>query len=386
MKFQNVFFSALVAFASLGMVSAQEDDAAAGELVFVGDSIELSLKKPNLHSYVQVDFGDGELHNFIIDTGADVNVLDVQVSKDLGFETIGQTEIGAPGGAKISANIVNVPMAKSGDLGIQDAEFVTMDFAGMTGGTTQGVLGMGLFREFLLTLDPGNERAVVSHASLSQGQPGVVSYDSSGGQIEIEMNAGGVVIPTHLDTGATAEFTLPSEMIGALPLKGEPRDAGNARLVGGQRKIQVATLDGSINFAGSTYKDPDLLFMDPSAPSGNIGNMILDEFALSIDQKNKLVAFRKTDGKSLVTANNKRRRLGIRFRGMPGGSVLNVASVDPGSIGEKAGFQAGDVMLTLNGRPTEEYDMSELGALFGSASPLNFEIDRSGTSVDIEIP
>jgi type II secretory pathway component PulC len=70
---------------------------------------------------------------------------------------------------------------------------------------------------------------------------------------------------------------------------------------------------------------------------------------------------------------------------MPGGSVLEIGRVDPGSIGETAGLLAGDVLLTLNGRPTAEYDMSELGTLFRSSTPLRFDIERDGVAKTIAI-
>jgi len=125
--------------------------------------------------------------------------------------------------------------------------------------------------------------------------------------------------------------------------------------------------------------------MTPSPGAGNIGSGILADYIVSIDQKNHLIAFREPADGGLAASNNKPRRLGVRFKGMPGGKILTIASVNPGSLGELAGLAAGDVLLTLNDKPTDQYDMPELGALFGSRAPLKFDVERDGEAKIIEI-
>jgi Uma2 family endonuclease len=169
-------------------------------------------------------------------------------------------------------------------------------------------------------------------------------------------------------------------------LKEAPVSGAKARLVGGERDIKLAQLDGNIQFAGLDYENQNIAFMSPSSGHGNIGGRILGELVVSIDQRNHLIAFQKS-GRDVVAANdNKPRRLGVQFRGMPGGSVLTIGRVDQGSLGEEAGFLAGDVLLTLNDKPTEQYGMSDLRTLFGSAEPLTFDIERDGVSKTIQIP
>jgi S1-C subfamily serine protease len=70
---------------------------------------------------------------------------------------------------------------------------------------------------------------------------------------------------------------------------------------------------------------------------------------------------------------------------MPGGRELTIGYVEPGSLGEKSGLQPGDVLLKLNGKPGEEYDVGSLGALFRGAEPLRIEVGRNGQTQIIEI-
>jgi len=363
---------------------ARESDAAIGELKFTGDTLVLPLKKHAMHPRLNVDFGDDVAHEFIVDTGASVNVIDTTIAEKLGFEVVGETEIGAPGGPQIPAKIVKVPLAQVGGATIVDAEFVTMDVLGFSGGTTHGVLGTGIFSDYLLTFDRKAGHIELSRGSLSANEPGVLSYDPSNSQVEIEMDVAGRTVAAHIDTGSMGKFMLPGEIMASLSLQ-ESRMAGKARLVGGNRDIKHAQLNGSIQFAGFEFKNPQVAFMTPSPGAGNIGSGILADYVVSIDQKNHLIGFRKQAGAGVATNDNKPRRIGVGFRGAPGGTVLTVASVSPDSLADKAGLVAGDVLLKLNERPTEQYEMSELRTLFGSNEPLKFDVERDGEAKTVEI-
>ena len=170
-----------------------------------------------------------------------------------------------------------------------------------------------------------------------------------------------------------------------MPLKAAPAGEAKARLVGGERDIQFAQLDGSIQFAGLEYENQNIAFLSPSSGHGNIGGRILDDLLVSIDQQNHLIRFRETGRAAVASNENKPRRLGVQFRGMPGGNVLTVGYVEPGSIGEQAGLMSGDVLLTLNDKPTEQYDMSGLRTLLGGSERLTFGIERDGDAKTIEI-
>ena len=391
MKIRSRVISALLAVASLTAIGGQSSfarDSAAdiGEFNFAGDAVVLSLVKESMHPMVVVDFGDGGQHDFIVDTGAGVNVIDISIAESQGYEVVGETEIGAPGGPQIPATIVKVPLVHVGDATIVDAEFVTMDVNAFSGGMTQGVLGVGMFHEYLTAFDLTAGQITISQGSLSAGEPGVVPYNAEDAQIEIDVDVVGTRVATHIDTGSMGGFTLPAELMASLPLKEAPVSGAKARLVGGERDIQMAQLDGNIQFAGLDYENQNIAFMSPSSGHGNIGGRILGELVVSIDQRNHLIAFQKSASDAVAANDKKPRRLGVRFRGMPGGSVLTIGRVDPGSLGEKAGFLAGDVLLTLNDKPTEQYCMSDLRTLFGSSGPLQFDIERDGVSKTIEIP
>ena len=223
MKYQyialRILTAASIAIATISYSFAEESIAEPGQLEFAADSLTLPLTERGMHPKVIVDMGDGKKHKFVVDTGASVNVLDSAIAEVLGLEVVGEMQIGAPGGPQIPGKIVRMPLAHVGGATILNAEFVTMDLAKFSGGAMQGVLGMGLFRDYLLTYDYGRNEIQVTRDSLSAEEPGVMPYTDVSGHIQIDMDVAGTTLATHVDTGSMVGFTLPIEMKESLALK-----------------------------------------------------------------------------------------------------------------------------------------------------------------------
>ena len=389
MKHQSKLWRSIVNAAlltTLGHIAlASEPKPALGQLQFEGASLVLPMNIQTGHARVTVDLGDGKDHLFVVDTGAAINVIDAAIAESLGLNVVGEMEIGAPGGPKIPGNIVKATDPRLGAATIKGGEFVTMDLDTFSRGTMQGVLGLGLFKNYLLTYDYEKSEIRVTRESLSADEPGVMPYSDQDGHIQIDIDVAGTPLATHIDTGSMAGFTLPVELQDSLTLAPDGQRAGNARLVGGNRNITLGQLEGSIIFAGETYENPNVGFMDPSPGYGNVGARVLRDFVVSIDQENHLIRFAKTKRKKESTADGTPRRLGVQFRGMPGGSTLEIGDVQPGSLGEQSGLLPGDVLTKLNGMPAEEYDMPTLGALIRGDEPLVLEVERDGETKTIEI-
>jgi predicted aspartyl protease len=384
-------FTLLLALITLGTAGAQTDTGVesalpgTGTFEFSGPSAILPLTDTSGHPRVRVDLGDGQEYTFIVDTGATVNILDSALAERLGYEVVGETEIGAPGGPAVPANIVSVPVARIGEASISNAGFVTMDINGFSKGLIQGVLSLRLFHDYLLTYDQSNGRISVTRESLDADEPDVILYADLDGQIQVDIDVAGMTVTSHIDTGSMGTFTFPVEYQESLPLKSTPQPGPNARLVGGERSNTLARLDGRIRFAGNEFVDPDLVFMDPSPGYGNIGMGVMSHLQVSIDQQNHLVRFHRPAGAETAADAGERRRLGLMLGGAAGTSGLEIAGVVPGSLAESAGLREGDRLVTVNGRRCDQFTMPELGELFGSPAPLTLGIERDGAAQTIEI-
>lgn len=146
-------------------------------------------------------------------------------------------------------------------------------------------------------------------------------------------------------------------------------------------------LDGTVRLGDLEFRRPRVAFMDPMPGRANIGMDVLRDYVLTLDQASGTVALRD-ERQADIAARSPRgeRRLGLRLRGMSGESLRHVAGVDPGSLAVRAGFAAGDTMLSINGRSIDEFDVRELAALFRSNEPLRFAIQREGDDLELEIP
>ena len=356
-----------------------------GEFKFDGDLVVLPLTAKGGHPKVLVDLGEGRTLPFIVDTGASVNVIDSAIAEKMAYEVVGETEIGVPGGVQIPGKIIRIPKVHVGDAAILNAEFVVMDINGFSMGTMQGVLGLRLFEQYLLSFDLSGGTISVAKGRLYADSAGAMPYKVVGDKISLEVDVAGITVPSHIDTGSMGEFMFPIEIMELLPLKTAPQTGAQAKLVGGARDITFAQLDGDINFAGMQFDNPNLAFMDPAPGAGNIGSGIFGDYVMTIDQKNHLISFTKPEGHPAVTQSDKPRRLGLGFRGVPGGSRWVVSVVSPGSLASNAGIMAGDELVSVNGVDVAEYDMAKFGELLKSSTPLEFVFKREGTPYNTEI-
>jgi len=233
------------------------------ELSFPGQSAELTLHRKSGRLLVQVHIGEAGPYDFLIDTGAGVSVIDASIAASLGLIVVGQTEVHAPGGDSVPVDVVSAPGLRVGPVTIDNAQPITMNIGDMTSGLIQGVLGMDLFQNVVLTLDASAARVIVARGGLVPDAPGVVAVDQTSGRMKFDLDVAGEKISAQIDTGAPGGFTLPIERMEGLRFLNEPERRGQARLVGGTRTIRRRRLDGTIRFSGLEYENPDVAFMEP---------------------------------------------------------------------------------------------------------------------------
>lgn len=383
-----LFLAAVSCLGPWKSVAGAEQVETAPQLLFVGERVELDLHRKAGRFLVEVHVGDAGPFDFLIDTGAEVSVIDRAIATSLGLEVVGRSEVGAPGGELVPVDKLLVAELSVGAVTIAHARPVALNIGEMSGGLIQGVLGMDLFSGVVLTLDATAARATLARGALTPGAPGVVSFDRSSGRMKFDIDVAGVMVAAQIDTGSPSGFTLPIERMDGLPFLDEPEQRGRATLVGGTRSIRKKRLDGSIRFGGLQFENPHVSFMEPSPVTANIGSAILNTLVVEIDSGSGLIAFRRAaraETTGTLEPAARPRRLGIRFRGIPGGGLREIAGVEPGSRGEQAGFEAGDIIVSLNARPMSEYDQTALGTLIRGATPLVWEIERAGEHHVIEV-
>ncbi len=370
-----------------GIAQETPDTEWAGQIAFEGDQVVINVENSGWHSFASVTIGESETYKLIIDTGSGGSVLDSGVAEALGLEVVDQREVLSGGVEPVMLDVVRVPRIQVGDLTALNVEMVTAPLSMMTGGESHGVLGMNLFRDHLLAFNQQDNQVTVSRGSLTRGDPGVYDMSTGDGAFNVSIDVAGQQIPMHVDTGAPGGFTFPLALAESLPLMGGLHEGEPARMVGGQRDTWIAQLDGTVSLAGRAFENPPISFLDPSPRSGNLGNQITSQFLMTVDQRVGLIRFEPLDAQPVTQhrANTGRRRVGIQFGGMAGRDISVIGRVMPGSLAEQAGLQAADVVQSLNGQAMDNYDMAQLGQLFGGHDMLTFVVDRNGVEHTFEI-
>lgn len=226
---------------------------------------------------------------FAIDTGGQGQArADVSLVEKVALRKVGEVQASDGSGRN------TVPLDI---VGIDSIEFGGLKFTGIEAGSRDynrapqvppidGILGFGLFSDYLLTLDFAAKKVIVSKGSLPEpdGRE-VIAFDASLGIPAIEIEVAGKKLTAHLDTGNMAgAFMLPEEFAKSLKYKGEPTVVGRARTITSEIEIKQGTLDGKIVLGGIEFENPAVTY--PALRDANVGSRALEGLRLTFDQKN----------------------------------------------------------------------------------------------------
>ncbi|UCE60770.1 MAG: retropepsin-like domain-containing protein [Phycisphaerales bacterium] len=193
-------------------------------------------------------------------------------------------------------------------LAIGEAEFSSIQgirssragCASMIGEGIQGILGLPLFKDCLLTLDFPKRRVRLESGGLPEPDGETIEYSADKEDdygVTLTLSVGGVPVKTHIDTGSPALVTFLNKFQKKLPLKGKPHVVGVARTPQGEAEVRSAVLDGIIKLGKHEWVNPRIDFADLGPmldyDAGNIGSRLLKDFAVTVDQKNHRVRFRR---------------------------------------------------------------------------------------------
>lgn len=233
---------------------------------------------------------------FELDTGAPGGgVISKALAEKLRLPKVGKVEIGDPSGKnRREVDVVRIGTLTVGDLTLHKIRAEVDDFERRPPEEkVDGVLGIGLFEELLLTLDYPRKRLRIERGALAAEGPGIVPFDNADGIPTLRMRIGDQEIETHVDSGnMAAEIVLPASLIGKIPLAAEPVVVGKARTAFNEFEIRQAPLAATVVIGGLEVPNPRVDFVD-LFPFANLGHRFLRQFAVTIDQKAHRIRFQR---------------------------------------------------------------------------------------------
>jgi hypothetical protein len=228
---------------------------------------------------------------FGIDTGLGGEAaVSPSFSQRLGLPITGEAETGDPSGR----NRRKVPVYLITSLtvaGVAFKDIKATQLPPMPDQDFDGILGFVLFRDYLFSLDYPRQQMLLSVGNLSPDSgKTIIPFTMPHDIPVITLKVGTGQVDADIDSGRMGGLSLPEAFAKELQFTSQPVTIGRGRTVSGEAEIKGARLAGDIQVAGYTFARP-FVEIDSVFHSANFGAVPLRRFAVTFDQKNKLVRF-----------------------------------------------------------------------------------------------
>lgn len=343
---------------------------------------------------------------FLLDTGADENVISTPYLAEFSLKPYGKTITTGGGGSAEYGYAAGATFTLPG-VELRDQHVGVLDQSGLEqalGIPIGGILGYDFISRFVVEID-------YKQKLLSLHDPKTWNYSGSGYVVPVTFDEGipfadavisvatkpGISGYFALDFGAADTMTLTSPFVKkndllhlALTNATVNRPAGlenqffsqnNVRghidqLVLGKLTAKSIPVSMSVNAKGA-YASQHF--------SGTIGESIYRRYHVFLDYARSRIIFEPTDEAQLPFP--ERKTYGLTL--IASGSDLHtftVTAVRPGSQAEKDGFKKADVISGLNGKSSTEFTLGELREqLLHEGARYEVEVNRSNDQITIPI-
>lgn len=233
-------------------------------------------------------------YQFIFDTGSSGCVIDEKLANELGLEVIGEDYLQTPGSDnKVMSKRVKAPSVTFSETGIsEDAIMNTLAIREML--PVDGVLSPIFFSNYLLTIDYANSKLLLTLGELNEADTDVTPFIQKPNMINLNVFIDGNKLEAHLDSGNPGGIDIPFSLKDKLNFKEEPSEAGAINTPAASFKRWKASLVGHIKIGNVTYKNPDVNLVE-GFQFVNLGYQVFKDLKITIDRKNNLIKFKKSD-------------------------------------------------------------------------------------------
>lgn len=317
-------------------------------------------------------------------------------------DSLGLRRTGGPAGA---------PAFRLDSISMPGATFAGVPVTALPNAGTgvSGILGLPFWSGLLLTIDYPARVVRLARGDLPapDGRE-VLPLTREGPFWALPITFGNLVTRAIVDTRSTSTLGVTPVVADSLAFTGPLQVVGMARGAAiGPTEVRAATLDGDVRVGKFSFPRPTLSVR--ALPAGFpqlalFGSAVMQHFTVTIDQRNARIRLTRS-GPDAITlgspmsgpgpsraggaapASGEPRRVGIAFAfsGGPGGKV-QVNMVVPGSLGERAGLRAGDVLLELDGKAASTLTEAALGEILRAWREVPVVVERDGQRVALRLP
>lgn len=366
------------------------------------DNITLDVEGVQLLVPVRVN-GSDQLW-FLLDTGAQVTVVDTTTARELGLELEGSVSGSGNGNERLDFKLIrDVALAVPG-VEISDQVVTALPLRDTLepalGHPVDGILGFNVISRFVVEIDYANRtlRLVDPVGWEYRGDGKVIPIrivnTRSVCDAEIVLPDGRVVTGSfYVDTGSSTTVRLHTpfvdghDLLSSLPAKVTASGLG----LGGRTTMYRGRIS-ALRLGGLVYDAPVCSFsqdQDGIASSsefaGKLGGGLLERSTVILDYERRRIILEPnsrfgTPFKGVTTG------LSIRSGGRGDWHTFTIQDVAEGSAADVAGFTRGDILVAVDGRPSSDLRMGEvLEILERGGRTLAVVVRRGGRMVTIEL-
>lgn len=335
------------------------------------------------HLFIPVTV-NGKEDLWVLDTGAGMSVITTDFATELGLEPEGNmTGVGAAG--TVDVKFAQLPPFEVSGISFQGQTVAVIDMSELMrrlGIEVPGILGFDFLSRFVTKVDFAREL-------ISFYDPDKFTYAGDGHQLDAHIKE------SVFETSATLDGDLSGTWLfdlgaGTTHLDGAyavregyaDRDGIVARGHGAANESSVKVIKADkIDFAGFTVYDPLITFpyeFTDSVPSadkiGILGNTLFRNFVLYVDYADERVIVEKGERFNQPWPED---HSGLGFGWSVGWDAMEVLYVSPDTPADRAGFKAGDILLSVDGTSVDD-----LGGVIGVRQLLKQD---PGTDLEVAV-
>ena len=354
------------------------------------DKVELTMNR--FHRLPMIDMtinGEGP-YRMIVDTGAAGIVVTPALAKKLslpsppGMSENMELRVQTPGGA-VSATLQYAEKLEMGGASFGGVWVFAMELP--FGDDMDGVIGMNVFKECLLTFDYPNNLVVLSKGNLPKANGKEILEYTTPRMPDthpfIQLSIDGEPRPVLIDSGLSSWFSVPKEDSNKYKFLKGPVEARMGQSVGAKRShTDAGQIQATFEVGQYTIDNPVVLL----GKDHMIGTLFLENFAVTFDAQNKRVRFdRQSNGPLTQPA---MRGLGFRLKRV--GDEMQVAYVHPNSDAAAKGLKVDGFVQAIDGKPVLDiYDTQPLRKKIQSEDSVTIQFTSKGsdkqTTIEIDV-
>jgi hypothetical protein len=263
---------------------------------------------------------------------------------------------------------------------------ITATWSGGVRGT-DGLIGLGFYRQLLLTVDFNKSLVSFSRDTLPAGN-GALKLEPRGTLFGVTAKIGSNSLPMTIDTqGGGIGVMCGMTAFASLPTVSSPAKLGEAR-IGGANVPPTATLgarlNGKLELGSIALERPIVSSLQiPNQLGCLLGLDFLRTVSMSFDQRTMRVRF---DGNPAIAPPPPVYISGISVLPDSAGAI-RIASVREGTAAEIAGLRTGDEVIEIAGKPANPQTASSyaLRLLSDAGQQIDMKVRRGSQIIPVEV-